>query len=90
MIQSRVINEFHDELERAQQPGYVSRYDDDFTNEWVADEPDTAHGQAESDTKIEQVTRSDRAHSRRSGPHRDKSRKAGRSDKDQFGQGILE
>ena len=28
MIQDRVIREFHDELERSKQPGYVSRYDD--------------------------------------------------------------
>lgn len=29
-IQSRVIGEFHEELERAKQPGYVSRYDDEY------------------------------------------------------------
>src|SRR4029077_15370173 len=28
MIQDRVIREFREELERAKQPGYVSRYDD--------------------------------------------------------------
>jgi hypothetical protein len=28
MIQERVIREFHEELERAKLPGYVSRYDD--------------------------------------------------------------
>jgi stage V sporulation protein G len=28
MIQDRVIREFHDELERAKLPGYMSRYDD--------------------------------------------------------------
>jgi stage V sporulation protein G len=30
MIQNRVITEFRAELDRAQQPGYVSRYDDDY------------------------------------------------------------
>jgi stage V sporulation protein G len=30
MIQERVILEFRQELERAAQPGYVSRYDDDY------------------------------------------------------------
>ncbi len=30
MIQNRVIREFHEELERAKQPGYVSRYDDEY------------------------------------------------------------
>ena len=34
MIQSRVIEEFHDERERAKEPGYVSRYDmEDTFNE---------------------------------------------------------
>ena len=28
MIQERVIEEFHEEIKRSQQPGYVSRYDD--------------------------------------------------------------
>lgn len=30
MIQSKVIQEFQAELERAKQPGYVSRYDDEY------------------------------------------------------------
>ena len=30
MIQARVIEEYHAELERAKQPGYISRYDDDY------------------------------------------------------------
>jgi stage V sporulation protein G len=30
-IQNRVISEFFDELERAKQPGYVSRYDEDYS-----------------------------------------------------------
>lgn len=30
MIQARVIAEFQSELQRSQQPGYVSRYDDDY------------------------------------------------------------
>lgn len=30
MIQNRVIREFHEELERAKQPDYVSRYDDEY------------------------------------------------------------
>ena len=28
MIQEVVVNEFYEEIERAKQPGYVSRYDD--------------------------------------------------------------
>ena len=34
MIQNRVIEEFHAEFELSQQPGYVSRYDDDYDNDW--------------------------------------------------------
>jgi stage V sporulation protein G len=30
MIQERVITEYRGEIERSQQPGYVSRYDDDY------------------------------------------------------------
>jgi stage V sporulation protein G len=37
MIQERVIREFRGELERAQQPGYVSRYDDDYGDADIMD-----------------------------------------------------
>lgn len=33
MIQGRVIAEYRSELERAKQPGYVSRYDDDYDDD---------------------------------------------------------
>lgn len=33
MIQSRVIAEFRGELERSKQPGYVSKYDDDYDDD---------------------------------------------------------
>jgi stage V sporulation protein G len=33
MIQSRVISEFRTEQDRAKQPGYVSRYDDDYDDD---------------------------------------------------------
>ena len=33
MIQTRVIAEYQEELQRAQQPGYKSRYDDDYGDE---------------------------------------------------------
>lgn len=33
LIQNHVIGEFHEELERAKQPGYISRYDDDYTDQ---------------------------------------------------------
>jgi stage V sporulation protein G len=33
MIQSRVIAEFRNELDRSKQPGYVSKYDDDYDDD---------------------------------------------------------
>ncbi len=35
MIQQRVVREFHEEQERAKQPGYVSRYEDLDHEDWV-------------------------------------------------------
>ena len=39
MIQERVIAEYRGELERAKQPGYVSRYDDDLYHDAGEDHP---------------------------------------------------
>lgn len=44
MIQQRVILEFQGELERATQPGYVSRYDDDYGYEDIDTAPAAARG----------------------------------------------
>src|SRR5262245_925459 len=33
MIQNRVISEYRTEMERSQQPGYVSKYDDDYDDD---------------------------------------------------------
>jgi len=46
MIQNRVIAEYRTELERAKQPGYVSRYDEDYDDDIDAATyaaPDEAH-----------------------------------------------
>ncbi len=45
MIQERVIGEFRLELERAKQPGYISRYDD-FDHEETFAAPQRAQGQS--------------------------------------------
>jgi stage V sporulation protein G len=50
MIQEVVINEYYEEIERAKQPGYVSRYDD-FDFEYT-------------DSSRSRPTRFDQAHSR--------------------------
>lgn len=49
MIQSRVIEEYQQEQELAQEPGYVSRYEDDYDDVFVADyvEPAPATEQTE-------------------------------------------
>ena len=46
MIQNRVIAEFRTELERAKEPGYVSRYDDDYDDD--IDVTDLTPAQAEA------------------------------------------
>ena len=45
MIQKRVISEYRTELERSQQPGYVSRYDDTYDDDVDAADllPDSEH-----------------------------------------------
>lgn len=45
MIQQRVIAEFQVELERAKQPGYVSRYDDDYGYEDLETAPSAARSE---------------------------------------------
>ncbi len=52
LIQQRVIQEFHDEQERAKQPGYVSRYEDfDPEDSWVPGAgPKGSHGSCNSKT----------------------------------------
>jgi len=51
MIQNRVIAEFRSEQERAKQPGYVSKYDDDYDDDIDAADiapPDSRHAAAHS------------------------------------------
>ncbi len=44
MIQARVIAEFRHEMERAKQPGYVSRYDDDYDDDFEPHDLVNANG----------------------------------------------
>lgn len=86
MIQARVIEEYNKELERAQLPGYRSRYDDGYD---VTDVPPPP--------KSPQTMRSDSA-SRPSGPHARPSEPKESAEskpdddgsRDQFGRGITE
>ena len=60
MIQDRVIAEYNKELELAKQPGYVSRYDDEY--EELADAPTSPP------PKSSITTRADKAHSQSDSP----------------------
>jgi stage V sporulation protein G len=70
MIQERVISEFHLELERAKQPGYISRYDDFDIDDFVPPRhsrpgrghPTTNYGRAERLAPASQPERSGRPH----------------------------
>jgi stage V sporulation protein G len=79
MIQNRVIAEYEAELVRAQQPDYVSRYDDDFG---VGDVPSSTH----IDTQ-ESGLRPPHAGSKRSARRSDKS--SDEAQDNDFGAGIF-
>jgi stage V sporulation protein G len=102
MIQTRVVHEYLEEIERAKQPGYTSRYDD-FDYEYVADAPrsratrfdqphaypaaDAAHGARKSAVPvIDGVT----PHSRREGSNeRLRTRSNDRMHDGNFGAGVF-
>jgi len=65
MIQEHVIQEFHEEIERAKQPGYVSRYDD-FDVE-VGDSRPAATPARSSDVRVDQAHEKRGAHAERPG-----------------------
>jgi stage V sporulation protein G len=87
MIQQRVIAEFHHERERAQQPGYVSRYDDyfDYDDDSAIELPSSPGTRSH----VEPPSPEPRApHQPQSRP--DKRRTNSKNDTDDFGAGILE
>jgi stage V sporulation protein G len=63
MIQDRVIREFHEELERAKLPGYVSRYDD-------FDHEDAPPPRRENPARAVERTHVQPAEQQPRGPHR--------------------
>ena len=89
MIQERVISEYHQERERATQPGYVSRYDD---FDYDFDEPrrerpvriDTAHASGQPHQAVQETRNSPRP----CGPHGSRPPNKSRR-KDDFGAGIF-
>ncbi len=77
LIQQRVINEFRAELERAKEPGYVSRYDDFYEFET----------EARPAAKFADRTHVEPAESEPRGPHRPPSQTAPRDSSVRRGQG---
>lgn len=63
LIQNHVIGEFYEELERARQPGYVSRYDDDY------DDRPRRKPVTPADAAVNEQQRVDQPAETRSGPH---------------------
>ncbi len=86
MIQNAVIEEFNAELDRYQQPGYRSRYDDDFDDEAQAAETESADVKSSSDP----VSGPPRPHFI-DRPKREKSMPQSDSDRDDdsFGAGVF-
>ena len=86
MIQSRVIEDFTVEQEQAQQPGYVSRYDDFDAGEAAIEEARPEKTPAVEHTQVQQAEQP-------RGPHKAPARQphsAARSKKGSFGAGIFE
>ena len=72
MIQQRVVEEFENELQRAAQPGYHSRYDDDYETDHRAEKNETQQSNAlpTAESKPDEIKRVDPAASRTPKPHR--------------------
>ena len=91
MIQDRVIDEFHAELERAQQSDYVPRYDDYFTD---AEMPATDEGPPPAASSIDDSTQIQPAELEPRPPHSMPSQRpttrSGHHEKgDEFGAGVF-
>lgn len=80
MIQNRVIQELNNELELASQPGYSSRYDDDYF-----EIPD--RGKSKESKRTDQPQRSmPKSHLEKP----EKSKETAEPDKEDFGRGIFD
>ena len=94
MIQNRVIEELNRELELAQQPGYKSRYDDDYNNDSFDD--DIPPHRPKPNQNPSSKERTDSGSTEQSSPHDSQSQNpdvsSGRSKpaSDGFGSGIFD
>ena len=80
MIQNRVIQDFHKEMELAKEPGYVSRYDDDYHVH--EDRPQKKNHRVDS---AQEIASGSHGESERSIPSDSKP-----GTQDTFGEGILD
>jgi len=96
MIQESVIKEFLLELDLAKQPGYVSRYDDDYESDW---EGDTHERQNHYDSPKKNIRQDEPVEEAVPNPHKSDQDDAitepsdvknPRRNQDEFGQGILD
>ncbi len=96
MIQERVITEYQKEVERAEQPGYVSRYDDGYGEE-DADDYDVADARDADKSRSSTTATIEPAESTPPPPHQkpddqpaSEERRQERRTGDGFGAGIFE
>jgi len=96
MIQKRVIEEFRAEIDRAIQPDYVSRYDDDYEERYESSSYETAHVAAQPRPKrainahahVEPAGKEPRPPHRR--PSAVPAKQTPSNNNDQFGAGIFD
>ncbi len=103
MIQNRVIEEFENELKLSKQPGYVSRYDDEYDagpNDW--DEQGNGNSSRKTAVEHKSIRQDSSQELKNTGPHKSDGKEtidskredssveqANRKD-DDFGRGILD
>jgi stage V sporulation protein G len=97
MIQQRVIAEFENEIELAKQPGYISRYEDDYAEDLIdqpLDEPASSAGTAVKRAQFEPPSQEPRAPHQPPGSRKSSDEKADqtaeRPSKPSFGAGIFD
>lgn len=89
MIQNRVIDDFQNELELSRQPGYISRYDEDYASDWGPEDVETV---SRSQSGSPQRTDAPHVGGASAGPHKvseTPSEPVKNDGTDGFGNGIL-
>jgi stage V sporulation protein G len=89
-IQSAILKAFHEEKERAKQPGYVCRYDD-YDAEYDAETYTQIVSEMATTRQAPEGFRADRPHSQRGAhvPANQEAKPTAQADRRDFGSGIL-